>query len=71
LIRSRHVGTSIGLASFKLEMQRREILPMNRRDAELLERQLHSVYVAPRGDGVLMLVILAVFFAGIALGGFI
>jgi hypothetical protein len=44
---------------------------MNRRDAELLEKQMHLVYVAPRSDGVLMLVILAVFFAGIALGGFI
>ena len=44
---------------------------MNRRDAELLDKQLHSVYVAPRSDGVLMLMILTVFFAGIALGGFL
>ena len=44
---------------------------MNRRDRELLETQLHSVYAAPRNDGVLMLAILAVFFAGIALGGFL
>jgi hypothetical protein len=44
---------------------------MNRRDQELLEKQLHSIYVAPRSDGVLMLAILAVFFAGIALGGFL
>ncbi len=44
---------------------------MNRRDQELLDKQLHAVYVAPRSDGVLMLAILAVFFAGIAVGGFI
>ncbi len=44
---------------------------MNRRDQELLEKQLHSIYVPPRNDGVLMLAVLAVFFAGIALGGFL
>jgi hypothetical protein len=43
---------------------------MNRRDQELLEKQLHSTYAAPRHDGVLILAVLAVFFAGIALGGF-
>ncbi|HUI15236.1 MAG TPA: hypothetical protein VL048_17400 [Xanthobacteraceae bacterium] len=44
---------------------------MDRRDQELLEKQLHSIYVAPRNDGVLILTVLAVFFAGIALGGFL
>jgi hypothetical protein len=44
---------------------------MNRRDQELLQKQLHSIYAAPRSDGVLMLAVLAVFFAGIALGGFL
>ena len=44
---------------------------MTRRDQELLDKQLHAVYVAPRSDGVLMLAILAVFCAGIALGGFL
>ncbi len=44
---------------------------MNRRDQELLEKQLHSTYIAPRHDGVLILAVLAVFFAGIALGGFL
>ena len=44
---------------------------MNRRDRELLDKQLHAIYVPPRRDGVLMLGILAVFFAGIAFGGFI
>ena len=43
---------------------------MNRRDQELLEKQLHTTYIAPRNDGVLILAVLAVFFAGIALGGF-
>ena len=44
---------------------------MDRRDRELLDKQLHSVYVAPRSDGGLILAVLAVFFAGIALGGFL
>jgi hypothetical protein len=44
---------------------------MDHRDQELLEKQLHSIYVAPRNDGVLILAVLAVFFAGIALGGFL
>ncbi len=44
---------------------------MNWRDQALLEKQLHSVYVAPRSDGVLMLAVLVVFFTGIALGGFL
>lgn len=44
---------------------------MNRRDQELLDKQLHAIYVPPRHDGVLMLAILAAFFTGIALGGFL
>ncbi len=44
---------------------------MNRRDRELLDKQLHAIYVAPRNEGVLMLAVLAVFFAGITLGGFL
>ncbi len=44
---------------------------MNRRDQELLDKQFHALSVPPRSDGVLMLGILAVFFAGIALGGFL
>jgi hypothetical protein len=44
---------------------------MNRRERELLDKQLHAIYAPPRSDGVLMLGILAVFSAGIALGGFL
>ncbi len=44
---------------------------MNRRDEELLDKQLHAVYVAPRNDGVVILAILAIFFVGMALGGFL
>ncbi|MFZ3359125.1 MAG: hypothetical protein WCA56_16020 [Xanthobacteraceae bacterium] len=44
---------------------------MDRRDQELLDKQMHAIYVPPRHNGVLMLTILAVFFAGIALGGFL
>jgi len=44
---------------------------MTEHDRELLEKQLRAVTLAPRADGALMLVIAAVFFAGIALGGFL
>jgi hypothetical protein len=44
---------------------------MDRRDQELLDKQLHAIYVAPRSDGVLILAVLAVFFAGITIGGFL
>jgi hypothetical protein len=44
---------------------------MNRRDQELLEKQLHGIAVAPRRDSILILAMLAVFCAGLALGGFL
>lgn len=44
---------------------------MNRRDRELLDKQLHGLTVAPRSDVALILAILAVFFAGITFGGFL
>ena len=44
---------------------------MTQDEQELLEKQLRTAAVAPRDDGVLMLVIAAVFFAGMALGGFL
>ena len=43
---------------------------MNRRDRELLDKQLHAIYVAPRHDGIMIMAILAMFFVGMALGGF-
>jgi hypothetical protein len=43
---------------------------MERRDQELLDKQLRHVQIAPRTDGVIMPVLLAVFFTGMALGGF-
>lgn len=44
---------------------------MTRRDQELLDKQLHSLNIAPRTDGVMMLAILAVFCTGMAIGGFL
>lgn len=41
---------------------------MDRRDLELLDKQMTHIAPAPRGTGVLMLAIAAVFFAGIAVG---
>jgi hypothetical protein len=43
---------------------------MDQRDQELLEKQLRRLN-PPRSDGVMTLAILAVFFAGMALGGFL
>jgi hypothetical protein len=44
---------------------------MERRDQELLDKQLRHVQVAARDDGVIVLVLTAVFFAGMAIGGFL
>jgi hypothetical protein len=44
--------------------------PMTPRDQELLEKQLHGIDHRPP-DGVLMLAIAAVFFTGMAVGGFV
>jgi hypothetical protein len=44
---------------------------MDRRDRELLEKQLRPLTMPPRSDGVLVLATLAVFFGGMAIGGFL
>jgi hypothetical protein len=44
---------------------------MTANEQELLEKQLRAVTLAPRADDVLMLAIAAVFFAGMAFGGFL
>jgi hypothetical protein len=42
---------------------------MDRRDQELLEKQVGRIAPSPRTNGVIILAILAVFFVGMALGG--
>lgn len=42
---------------------------MNRRDQELLDKQLHAIHPESRHDGVLMLALAAMFFVGMTLGG--
>jgi hypothetical protein len=44
---------------------------MDRHDQELLDRQLRRFQPAPRNNGVMILAITAVFFAGMTLGGFL
>lgn len=44
---------------------------MNRHDRELLQKQLHAAYIAPRHQDVMMAAIVAVFLAGVAVGGFL
>ena len=44
---------------------------MNQRDQELLDKQLHAVIPGPRHEGALALAILAIFLAGMTIGGFL
>lgn len=43
---------------------------MNRRDQELLDKQVQQVAPVRRNDGVVMLALTAVFLAGMTVGGF-
>jgi hypothetical protein len=44
---------------------------MDQRDQELLDKQLRGLNPSPRNDGVMVLAVLAVFFAGMTLGSFL
>ena len=44
---------------------------MDQRDQELLDKQLGRLTPASRNEGVMILAILAIFFGGMALGGFL
>jgi hypothetical protein len=44
---------------------------MNRRDQELLDKQLSGVHLTSRHDGVMILAIFAVFLVGVTVGGFL
>ena len=44
---------------------------MNHYDQELLDKQLRGLNPSPRNDSVMIVAILAVFFAGITLGSFL
>ncbi len=44
---------------------------MTKYDQELLDKQMRELNASPRNDGVIMLAILAVFFVGMTLGGFL
>jgi hypothetical protein len=48
-----------------------EIAEMDQRDQELLDKQLRGFNPPPRNDWIIMLVVLAAFFAGMTLGGFL
>jgi hypothetical protein len=48
-----------------------EVAEMDQRDQELLDKQLRGFNPPPRNDWIIMLVVLAVFFAGVTLGGFL
>jgi hypothetical protein len=67
----RNAGTAFELASFIKTFAPRGDFSMNRRDQELLDKQLSSLHLAPRHDGVMILAILAVFLVGMTVGGFL
>jgi hypothetical protein len=46
-------------------------LTMDRRDRELLDKQLGRFQPAPRSDGVMIFAVLAVFLVGMSVGGLI
>jgi hypothetical protein len=41
---------------------------MDRRNQELLDKQLRTISPSPRNDGVIILTVVAVFFAGLTIG---
>jgi len=43
--------------------------PMTRQEQELLQRQLRALHPAPRHDGVMIIAAVALFAAGLVLGG--
>jgi len=55
----------------KCEMDVKAGTSMDRRDTELLNKQFHWHDPAPQDAGSIMLVILAIFFIGVALGTFL
>jgi len=57
--------------SFETRIKRFGEFEMNQRDEELLDKQLHGLTMTPRHDGTMILAVLGIFFAGIALGGFL
>jgi hypothetical protein len=42
---------------------------MDQRDQELLDKQMRAISPAPRRDGVIIIAVLMVFFAGMTVGG--
>jgi hypothetical protein len=47
-----------------------EIFRMYRHGQDLLDKRSHGLNIAPRGDGVMILAVLAIFLTGIMLGNF-
>jgi hypothetical protein len=72
----RNAGTAFIVVSFSKDVCsarkfQKGNFNMNRRDQELLDRQLSSLHLTPRNDGVMILAILAVFLVGMTVGGFL
>jgi hypothetical protein len=49
----------------------KDISKMNQYDQELLDKQMRGLNASPRNDGVMVVAILVMFFAGMTLGGFL
>ena len=68
-LQSAGVGTAGGATSFHRARGWVED-NMNRRDRELLDRQMSRIQLPVRRDGVLILAMAGVFIAGLTVGGF-
>jgi hypothetical protein len=61
-----HLGWRVGYLHFPIYGD----CKMDQRDQDLLEKQVGRISPPPRSDGIMALAVLAVFFAGMTIGGF-
>jgi hypothetical protein len=64
-------GTLPAFARFIWAFPRKGDCKMDQRDKELLDKQLRGINPSPRNDSVMILAVVAVFFAGMTVGGFL
>jgi hypothetical protein len=62
-------GTPGALVRFTGDISSAGDCAMDQRDQELLDKQMRAINPAPRRDGVIIVTVLMVFFAGMTVGG--
>jgi hypothetical protein len=66
---TRRDGTPGALVRFMSDICSAGDCAMDQRDQELLDKQMRAINPAPRRDGVIIVTVLMVFFAGMTVGG--